>query len=64
MQLIPQSIMYATAAGIGCFLAFVGLQQSEGIGFITYDGATLVSIGGCPPEFRNHMYSIGDSDFT
>ena len=40
----------ATAAGIGCFLAFIGLQKSEGLGIITFDGATLVTLGGCPPD--------------
>jgi xanthine/uracil/vitamin C permease (AzgA family) len=47
-------------AGIGTFLAFIGLQQSEGIGFITFDPATLVTLGGCPPDQRSHMYSISD----
>ncbi len=49
MNLIPKSLMFATAAGIGCFLAFIGLQKSEGLGIITFDGATLVALGGCPP---------------
>lgn len=48
MELIPRSLMFATAAGIGCFLAFIGLQKSEGLALITYDGATLVALGGCP----------------
>jgi xanthine/uracil/vitamin C permease (AzgA family) len=34
---------YATAAGIGMFLSFIGLQKAEGIGLVTFDGATLVS---------------------
>lgn len=49
VELIPKSVLYSTAVGIGCFLAFIGLQKSEGIGAIVYDGATLVTIGGCPP---------------
>eukprot|EP00798_Chlamydomonas_sp_ICE-L_P015032 gene15032-21103_t len=36
VELIPKDIMYATAAGIGMFLAFIGLQKSEGIGFVTW----------------------------
>ena len=55
IELIPRNIMYATAAGIGCFLAFIGFQQAEGIGLITFDGATLVSLGGCPPSEQGHM---------
>jgi AGZA family xanthine/uracil permease-like MFS transporter len=35
-------------AGIGMFLAFIGLQSTEGLGIIAYDPATLVSLGGCP----------------
>lgn len=50
VELIPKPVLYATAVGIGCFLAFIGLQQSEGLAAIVYDGATLVTLGGCPPE--------------
>jgi xanthine/uracil/vitamin C permease (AzgA family) len=37
--------MLATAGGIGLFLAFIGLQNSEGIGLIQYNSATLVTLG-------------------
>uniref|UniRef100_A0A7R9VWM6 Uncharacterized protein n=1 Tax=Chlamydomonas euryale TaxID=1486919 RepID=A0A7R9VWM6_9CHLO len=60
MELIPRNLLYATATGIGCFLAFIGLQKSEGLGIVTYDGATLVTIGGCLPTERVHMYSMSD----
>lgn len=40
---------FATLAGIGMFLAFIGLQQGQGIGLVVSDGATLVTLGGCPP---------------
>jgi AGZA family xanthine/uracil permease-like MFS transporter len=42
---VPKCIMLATAGGIGLFLAFIGLQKSEGIGLVTYDAATLVTLG-------------------
>lgn len=45
IQLIPKSIMLATGGGIGLFLAFIGLQQAEGIALVTGDPATLVSLG-------------------
>ena len=48
--------MMACAAGIGCFLAFIGLQKSEGLGIITFDPATLVTLGGCPPEEQVRSY--------
>jgi xanthine/uracil/vitamin C permease (AzgA family) len=37
--------MLATAGGIGLFLAFIGMQNSNGIGLITYNSATLVTLG-------------------
>eukprot|EP00955_Chlamydomonas_euryale_P083725 363885-Chlamydomonas_euryale.AAC.25 len=62
MELIPRNLLYATGTGIGCFLAFIGLQKSEGLGIVTYDGATLVTIGGCLEPQRVHMYSMSDPD--
>ncbi|ORX64035.1 hypothetical protein DL89DRAFT_272786 [Linderina pennispora] len=52
-RLIPLCLKTATAAGIGIYLAFIGLQSSAGIGLITGSPATLVELGGCPPEFRD-----------
>ncbi|KAI1314786.1 hypothetical protein EDD11_001714 [Mortierella claussenii] len=46
-RLIPQSIKIATGAGIGLYLAFIGLQSSAGIGLIGGDNATLVTLAGC-----------------
>jgi AGZA family xanthine/uracil permease-like MFS transporter len=62
IELIPKPVLYGTAVGIGCFLAFIGLQKSEGLGMITYDGATLVGLGGCPPNEQGHMYMMRDWD--
>ena len=39
---------YTLCAGIGLFLAFIGLQSQEGLGIISYDAGTLVSLGACP----------------
>jgi AGZA family xanthine/uracil permease-like MFS transporter len=61
VSLVPKSIMLATAGGIGLFLAFIGLQNSEGIGLVTYNSATLVTLGGCPRENRIYQYSIADT---
>ena len=33
------------SAGIGLFLAIIGFQQGEGLGVVTADGATLVTLG-------------------
>ena len=48
IRLVPKSIMLATSAGIGLFLAFIGLQSQEGLGMIAYDTGTLLSLGACP----------------
>mmetsp|Transcript_30092 Transcript_30092/g.66667 ORF Transcript_30092/g.66667 Transcript_30092/m.66667 type:complete len:637 (-) Transcript_30092:1727-3637(-) len=58
IRLVPKAIMLATAGGIGIFLAFVGLQSSQGIGLITYDATTLLALGGCPPDQRSPQYTI------
>ncbi|OIW21857.1 hypothetical protein TanjilG_13726 [Lupinus angustifolius] len=46
-KLIPQSVRLACAAGIGLFIAFVGLQSNQGIGLIGPDPANLVTITAC-----------------
>lgn len=43
VQAIPPSLRYAVAAGIGLFLAFIGLQNAE---FVVANQATLVGFGG------------------
>jgi len=58
---VPKCIMLATAGGIGLFLAFIGLQKSEGIGLVTYDPATLVTLGGCPRANRVYQYSVANA---
>ncbi|KAI3428274.1 hypothetical protein D9Q98_006653 [Chlorella vulgaris] len=61
VELIPRSVMLATSAGIGLFLAFIGLQSAEGIGVSTYNSATLVTLGGCAPQYRTFQYTIPQS---
>ncbi|XP_004501828.1 adenine/guanine permease AZG2 [Cicer arietinum] len=46
-KLIPQSIRLACAAGIGLFIAFVGLQVNQGVGLIGPDVSNLVTITAC-----------------
>lgn len=45
IRAIPKSVMLATSAGIGLYLAHIGLQQSEGLNIVTYDSATIVTLG-------------------
>ncbi|WIA31315.1 hypothetical protein OEZ86_002217 [Tetradesmus obliquus] len=61
IELVPKHIMLATAVGIGLFLSHIGFQQAEGIGLITFDPATLVALGGCPPAGRAYMYTVKDT---
>mmetsp|Transcript_28278 Transcript_28278/g.34339 ORF Transcript_28278/g.34339 Transcript_28278/m.34339 type:complete len:642 (+) Transcript_28278:171-2096(+) len=53
---IPNCIKLATTAGIGMFLAHIGLQTAEGIGLVVADIATAVTLGGCKPSNRNPAY--------
>ena len=52
IRLIPRSIMLATSAGIGLFLAFIGLQNTEGMSVVAYSGYNLVTLGGCPGQYQ------------
>lgn len=61
IKLIPEPIRHATSAGIGCFLAHIGLQTAEGLGVVVSDIATAVTLGGCPPEKRTPLVALTDS---
>ncbi|KAI9269830.1 permease family-domain-containing protein [Sporodiniella umbellata] len=51
-RIIPMSIKIAMGCGIGLYLCFIGLQSSAGIGLVTMDSATLVTLGACPAAAR------------
>ncbi|KAL7161762.1 hypothetical protein ACSBR2_042273 [Camellia fascicularis] len=46
-RLIPKPVRLSCAAGIGLFIAFVGLQAHQGMGLVGPDPATLVTISAC-----------------
>ncbi|URE45689.1 Permease family [Musa troglodytarum] len=46
-RLIPRSIRLASAAGIGLFLAFTGLQANQGVGLVGPSSSTLVTLTAC-----------------
>ncbi|XXG62367.1 hypothetical protein AAC387_Pa05g0737 [Persea americana] len=46
-RLMPRSIRLACAAGIGLFLAFVGLQAHQGVGLVGPSESTLVTLTAC-----------------
>lgn len=61
IKLIPEPVRIATPAGIGAFLAHLGLQTAEGIGAVVGDVATAVTLGGCPEGKRTPMVAY-DAD--
>ncbi|PON45641.1 Adenine/guanine permease AZG [Parasponia andersonii] len=46
-RVIPHPVRLACAAGIGLFIAFVGLQAHQGMGLVGPDPSTLVTITAC-----------------
>ncbi|KAK9061019.1 hypothetical protein SSX86_018199 [Deinandra increscens subsp. villosa] len=51
-KIVPKPVRISSSAGIGLFLAFIGLQNNEGIGLIGYSSSTLVTLGACPQSSR------------
>ncbi|KAL9315209.1 hypothetical protein ACSQ67_016210 [Phaseolus vulgaris] len=46
-KLVPKPVRVSSTAGIGLFLAFIGLQSNEGIGLIGFSPSTLTTLGAC-----------------
>mmetsp|Transcript_8463 Transcript_8463/g.18596 ORF Transcript_8463/g.18596 Transcript_8463/m.18596 type:complete len:267 (+) Transcript_8463:147-947(+) len=61
VKMIPEPVRIATSAGIGLFLAHLGLQTAEGLGVVVSDIATAVTLGGCPEENRTPLVAY-DAD--
>ncbi|XP_078179416.1 adenine/guanine permease AZG1-like [Carex rostrata] len=51
-KMVPKPVRIASSAGIGLFLAFIGLQNNEGVGLVGFSSSTLVTIGACPAANR------------
>ncbi|KAG9225487.1 hypothetical protein CCMSSC00406_0002990 [Pleurotus cornucopiae] len=49
VRIMPQSLVLAVGAGIGLFIAFIGLSSS-GLSVIGGDTTNFVGLGGCKPE--------------
>ncbi|KAG7667637.1 hypothetical protein Ndes2526A_g01967 [Nannochloris sp. 'desiccata'] len=62
MKVVPRCLLLSTSAGIGLFLAFIGLQHAEGIGLVTYNSATLVTLGGCSTQYRRNQFTFVGAD--
>eukprot|EP00005_Dracoamoeba_jomungandri_P000619 CAMPEP_0174255402 /NCGR_PEP_ID=MMETSP0439-20130205/4745_1 /TAXON_ID=0 /ORGANISM="Stereomyxa ramosa, Strain Chinc5" /LENGTH=284 /DNA_ID=CAMNT_0015337581 /DNA_START=415 /DNA_END=1269 /DNA_ORIENTATION=- len=55
-KFIPEAIRLSTTAGVGMFLAFIGLQYNNGIGLVMHSPSTLVTLGGCEPRYWDPEY--------
>ncbi|KZV27191.1 hypothetical protein F511_28055 [Dorcoceras hygrometricum] len=51
-KLVPKPVRISSSAGIGLFLAFIGLQSNQGIGLVGYSSSTLVTLAACPSSSR------------
>ncbi|KAF5347793.1 hypothetical protein D9756_010253 [Leucocoprinus leucothites] len=49
VRIMPQSLVLAVGAGIGLFIAFIGLSGG-GLGVIGGDTTNFVGLGGCTPD--------------
>ncbi|XP_008782630.1 adenine/guanine permease AZG1 [Phoenix dactylifera] len=57
-KLIPRPVRMSSAAGIGLFLAFIGLQNDEGVGLIGHSSSTLVTLAACPRDARASLAPV------
>ncbi|MED6213955.1 Adenine/guanine permease azg1 [Stylosanthes scabra] len=57
-KLIPKPVRISSSAGIGLFLAFIGLQNNQGIGLVGYSSSTLVTLAGCPSSSRASLAPV------
>eukprot|EP01083_Nonionella_stella_P041144 111577_1 len=61
---IPEHLKSAITAGIGMFLALIGLQADEGMALVVSDPATNLALGGCGhvkgEELICNFYDTGD----
>lgn len=57
-KLVPKPVRISSSAGIGLFLAFIGLQNNQGVGLIGYSSSTLVTLGACPRSSRASLAPV------
>ncbi|WOL01885.1 hypothetical protein Cni_G10604 [Canna indica] len=61
-KLVPRPVRISAAAGIGLFLAFIGLQNNEGVGLVGYSSSTLVTLAACPRKYRAFLAPVQTFD--
>lgn len=57
-KLVPKPVRISSSAGIGLFLAFIGLQNNQGIGLVGYNPSTLVTLAACPRSSRKALAPV------
>ncbi|KAG1338970.1 adenine/guanine permease AZG1 [Cocos nucifera] len=57
-KLVPRPVRISSSAGIGLFLAFIGLQNNQGVGLVGYSSSTLVTLGACPRDARASLAPV------
>ncbi|KAJ4843856.1 Adenine/guanine permease azg1 [Turnera subulata] len=57
-KLVPKPVRISSSAGIGLFLAFIGLQNNQGIGLVGYSSSTLVTLAACPSYARASLAPV------
>jgi len=61
IRIMPQSLVFAVGAGIGIFIAFIGLS-SGGLGVVGGSTSTFVALGGCTSDhYRNGLQGYCDT---
>ncbi|THU53668.1 hypothetical protein C4D60_Mb10t16870 [Musa balbisiana] len=61
-KLVPRPVRISSSAGIGLFLAFIGLQNNEGVGLVGYSSSTLVTLAACPSKYRAYLAPVQTFD--
>ncbi|XP_031109921.1 adenine/guanine permease AZG1-like [Ipomoea triloba] len=57
-KMVPKPVRISSSAGIGLFLAFIGLQNNQGIGLVGFSPSTLVTLGACPRDARAALAQV------
>ncbi|KAK9167969.1 hypothetical protein Syun_000109 [Stephania yunnanensis] len=57
-KLIPKPVRISSSAGIGLFLAFIGLQNNQGIGLVGFSPSTLLTLAACPASSRSSVAPV------
>ncbi|KAJ8647738.1 hypothetical protein MRB53_000761 [Persea americana] len=61
-KLVPKPVRISSPTGIGLFLAFIGLQNEQGIGLVGYSPSTLVTLAACPTSSRASLAPVVTAD--